>query len=101
MRVVFSSSYLRAIAAVICIGSLVTTLTGWQFLAIAQQTLKGKDALAAFFGDFNFYAGILSLAFQLLLTPALPAQVRHWCITVRAAGYGVPGFGRGVGFWHA
>src|ERR1700686_727084 len=69
MQVVFSSSYLRAIAAVICIGSLVTTLTGWQFLAIAQQTLQKKDALAAFFGDFNFYAGILSLAFQLLVTP--------------------------------
>src|SRR5712664_380115 len=28
MKVVFSSSYLRAIAAVICVGSLVTTLTG-------------------------------------------------------------------------
>ena len=69
MKVVFSSSYLRAIAAVICVGSLVTTLTGWQFLAIAQQTLQKKDALAAFFGDFNFYAGILSLAFQLLVTP--------------------------------
>ncbi len=69
MRLVFSSSYLKAIAAVICIGSLVTTLTGWQFLAIAQQVLQKKDALAAFFGDFNFYAGILSLAFQLLITP--------------------------------
>src|SRR6266849_1783321 len=69
MKVVFSSSYLRAIAAVICVGSLVTTLTGWQFLAIAQQTLQKKDALAAFFGDINFYAGILSLAFQLLVTP--------------------------------
>ena len=42
MRVVFSLSYLRAIAAVICIGSLVTTLTGWQFLAIAQQTLQKR-----------------------------------------------------------
>ena len=52
----------------ICISSLVTTLTGWQFLAIAQQVLVKKDALAAFFGDFNFYAGILSLLFQLLLT---------------------------------
>jgi AAA family ATP:ADP antiporter len=69
VRLVFSSSYLRAIAGVICIGSLVTTLTGWQFLAIAQQVLQKKDALAAFFGDFNFYAGILSLAFQLLVTP--------------------------------
>lgn len=68
MRVVFSSSYLRAIAAVICISSLVTTLTGWQFLALMQQFLVKKDAIAAFYGDFNFYAGILSLLFQLLFT---------------------------------
>src|SRR6266478_3750465 len=68
MRLVFSSSYLRAIAAVICISSLVTTLTGWQFLAIAQQVLKNKDALAIYFGNFNFYAGIISLLFQMLLT---------------------------------
>jgi AAA family ATP:ADP antiporter len=68
MQLVFSSSYLRAIAAVICISSLVTTLTGWQFLAIAQEFLVKKDALAAFLGDFNFYAGILSLSFQLLFT---------------------------------
>jgi len=66
MQLVFSSSYLRAIAAVICISSLVTTLVGWQFLAIAQEVLVKKDALAALLGDFNFYAGILSLLFQLL-----------------------------------
>ena len=68
MRLVFSSPYLRAIAAVICISSFVTTLTGWQFLAIAQQALITKDALAIFLGNFNFYAGVLSLLFQLLLT---------------------------------
>ena len=67
-RVVFTTPYLRAIAAVICISSLVTTLTGWQFLAIAQQALVTKDALAIFLGNFNFYAGILSLLFQLLFT---------------------------------
>jgi ATP:ADP antiporter, AAA family len=68
MRVVFSSPYLRAIAAVICISSLVTTLTGWQFLALMQQFLVKKDAIAGFYGDFNFYAGILSLLLQLLFT---------------------------------
>jgi AAA family ATP:ADP antiporter len=68
MRLVFSSSYLRAIAAVICISSFVTTLTGWQFKAIAKHFLMNKDALAIFFGDFNFYAGILSLIVQLLVT---------------------------------
>ncbi len=68
MRLVFSSSYLRAIAAVICISSFVTTLTGWQFLALMQQFLVKKDVIAAFYGDFNFYAGVLSLLFQLLFT---------------------------------
>src|SRR5581483_8326176 len=53
---------------VICISSFLTTLTGWQFMAIAQQYLHTKDALAVYFGGFNFYTGIVSLAFQLLLT---------------------------------
>jgi ATP:ADP antiporter, AAA family len=68
MRLLFSSPYLRAIAAVICIGSLVTTLTDWQFLALGQQFLVKKDVMAVFFGNFNFYAGVLGLLFQLLLT---------------------------------
>jgi AAA family ATP:ADP antiporter len=68
MRLLFSSPYLRAIAAVICISSLVTTLTDWQFLALGQQFLVKKDVMAVFFGNFNFYAGVLGLLFQLLLT---------------------------------
>jgi ATP:ADP antiporter, AAA family len=68
MRLVASSPYLRAIAAVICISSFVTTLTGWQFKAIAKHFLVNQDALAIFFGNFNFYAAILSLLLQLLVT---------------------------------
>src|SRR5215470_5370952 len=71
MRLVLSSPYLRAVAAVICLGSLVTTLTGWQFKAIAKQFLVNKDALAILFGDFYFYAGIIGLLLQLLLTTRL------------------------------
>ena len=71
MRSVFSSSYLRAIAAVICISSFATTLTGWQFKALAKQSSVGQDALAIFFGDFYFYAGLIALLFQLLLTTRL------------------------------
>jgi len=71
MRSVFSSPYLRAIAAVICISSFVTTLTGWQFKALAKQFAVSKDAMAIFFGDFYFYAGLLALLFQLLLTTRL------------------------------
>jgi AAA family ATP:ADP antiporter len=67
-RLVASSRYLRAVAAVICISSFVTTLTGWQFKAIAKQFLVSKDALAIFFGNFNFYAALVSLLLQLLVT---------------------------------
>lgn len=70
-RSVFSTHYLRAIAAVICISSFATTLTGWQFKAVAKQFSVGKDSMAMFFGDFYFYAGVLALLFQLLLTTRL------------------------------
>jgi len=68
MGLIASSPYLLAIAAVICISSFVTTLTGWQFKAIAKDFLVNKDALAIFFGDFYFYVAVLSLVLQLLLT---------------------------------
>ncbi len=68
LRLVLSSKYLSAVAAVICISSIVTTLTGWQFKAIAKEFFGNKDRLTIFFGDFYFYAGILALLFQLLLT---------------------------------
>jgi ATP:ADP antiporter, AAA family len=71
MRLVFSSPYLRPIASVICLAAFVTTLTGWQFKAVAKQFLVNKDALAILFGNFYFYAGILGLLIQLLLTSRL------------------------------
>ena len=71
LRLILSSKYLRALAAVICISSFVTTLTGWQFKAIAKDLFVNKDSLAVFFGDFYFYAGILAFVFQLLLTTRL------------------------------
>ena len=71
LKLVFASPYLRAIAAIICLSSIATTTAGWQFKAIASEFVPTKDALAAFFGDFNFYAGMLALAIQLLLTSRL------------------------------
>ncbi len=63
---VFSSPYLRVIAAVIFLSSLTTTVIGWQFKAIASQFVASGAALALFFGRFNLYAGILSFAVQVL-----------------------------------
>ncbi len=66
-----SSKHLTSIATLICITSIVTTAAGWQFKAIAKQSLIETDSLAAFFGSFQGYAGILALAAQLLLTSRL------------------------------
>jgi ATP:ADP antiporter, AAA family len=71
IRAILSSPYLRAVAVVICISSFATTLTGWQFKALAKMASADRDSLAIFFGDFYFYAGLLALLFQLLLTTRL------------------------------
>jgi AAA family ATP:ADP antiporter len=68
INLIWRSRYLRAIALVVLLSSYATTMTGWQFKAIAKHFLRNKDALALFFGSFYFYAGILCLLFQLLLT---------------------------------
>jgi ATP:ADP antiporter, AAA family len=69
--VIWSSPYLRAIGALILISSLVTAVAGWQFKAIAKSHIPETDSLTAFFGTFNFVAGMLSLVLQLLLTSPL------------------------------
>ena len=76
---VWRSPYLRAIAGVIGMSSLVTTIAAWQFRAIAKQNIGDTDTLTAFFGTFNVYAGALSLAAQLFLTSRL---LRRWGIGV-------------------
>ena len=71
VQLIRRSPYLLAIAAVILLSSFTTTMAGWQFKALTGSAIDGKDALAAFFGRFNFYAGILAFALQWLLTGRL------------------------------
>ncbi|HVP44127.1 MAG TPA: Npt1/Npt2 family nucleotide transporter [Terriglobales bacterium] len=68
LRLVWGSKYLRSVSTLIFLSSYATTMTGWQFKAIAKQFLVHKDKLAAFFADFNLFAGLLCLACQLFLT---------------------------------
>jgi ATP:ADP antiporter, AAA family len=75
LKLVGSTPYLRAIAAVVCLSSLVTTTANWQFEAIVQAWfLMDKDAIARFLGDFYFYAGLACLLIQLLMTSRLLRQ---------------------------
>jgi len=76
LGLVADSPYLRAVAGVIAMSSLVTALCGWQLKAIAQQELAGTDALAEFFGSFNGAVGIACLAVQLLFTAGVLRRFR-------------------------
>jgi ATP:ADP antiporter, AAA family len=69
LRLVGSSPYLRAIAGVICISSIATTVANWQFEALTQAHFAmDKNAIGRFLGDFYFYSGIACLIVQLLMT---------------------------------
>jgi ATP:ADP antiporter, AAA family len=79
LGLVRGSSYLTAIASVVWLAAFVTTITGWQFKAIAKANIPGTDELAMFFGSFNMIAGILALVLQMLFTGRI----------LRSAGIGV------------
>jgi AAA family ATP:ADP antiporter len=67
-RLVRGAPYLRAIAALVAIAAITTTVAGWQFKAIAKAAVPDTDDLAMFFGTFNMIAGFMSLLLQLLMT---------------------------------
>ena len=71
LRLLWASPYLRSIATLILIASVVTSVAGWQFKALSKMFIPGKNELAAFFGDFYFYAGIAGLLVQILVTSRL------------------------------
>jgi ATP/ADP translocase len=68
LAAVFSSPYLISISSLITLSSFATCFAGWQFKAIARNTFHNANALTAFFGQFNFWAGLACLGVQLLLT---------------------------------
>ncbi len=71
LRLVLGSAHLRAITVIVVLSSFVTAVASWQFKAIAQQSLVSKDAMAAFFGNFNAWVGVLCVATQFLLTSSV------------------------------
>jgi len=71
LRLVLGSGHLRAITVIVVLSSFVTAVASWQFKAVAQQTLVSKDAMAAFFGSFNAWVGVLCVGTQFLLTASV------------------------------
>src|SRR5688500_3082708 len=71
LTLIRESPYLKAIAWLIIISALTTTIAGWQFKAISKAAVPDTDELAMFFGTFSMIAGLMSLLLQLLLTGRL------------------------------
>jgi AAA family ATP:ADP antiporter len=68
LEIIGGSTYLKAIAAVILLSSVATTVEAWQFKAIAKAAIPDTDRLTMFFGTFNMVAGVVSLVLQVVLT---------------------------------
>jgi ATP/ADP translocase/HEAT repeat protein len=65
------SHYLQAIAALIFVSVIVSTLIDYQFKAAAKEAYPSKDALAAFFGSYYAWLSVVTLLAQVWLTRRL------------------------------
>ena len=66
-RLIFGDKYLKLLSGCIALTVMVSTFVDFQFNWVVSEQFPEKDARTAFFGDFFFYLGLLSLALQLLL----------------------------------
>jgi AAA family ATP:ADP antiporter len=67
LKLIWSRPYLRVLATLVLIANTTTSMAGWQFKALARNFYSGSE-LAAFFGDFYFYAGLAALFLQVVVT---------------------------------
>ncbi len=67
--------FITYVLIIVGIASIVTTWADFQFKVTAQSKLSTAEALASFFGSFNAYSNIATLAFQVLITPALMNRI--------------------------
>lgn len=65
---VFSSAYLRLIAATTVCTFLATTLGDYEFKLIVSEAIQDRDARASYFGTFYGVTGLLSAFVQFFLT---------------------------------
>lgn len=70
-RQLTASSHLRTIAASVAVISAVVVFVDYQFMITARQAFGDENALAAFFGSFYLYTGVIAFVFQFFITSRL------------------------------
>ena len=66
-----SSRYLQAIAALVFVSVVVSTLIDYQFKAAAKEAYQSTDALTGFFGSYYAWLSIVTFIVQVWLTGKL------------------------------
>lgn len=70
-RILRESRYLRAIAALLFVSVVVSTLIDYQFKAAAKEAYRSTEALAGFFGSYYAWLSVVTLIVQVWLTGKL------------------------------
>lgn len=68
---VFHSKHLKIIAAIVAVTFLTVSIVDFQFKVIAKETYSGEGELAAFFGYFYGFTGIIASFVQFFITGRL------------------------------
>ncbi|MEO2005289.1 MAG: Npt1/Npt2 family nucleotide transporter, partial [Candidatus Poribacteria bacterium] len=68
LRLIWESRYLKLIAAILGIATVVSTLVDYQFSVIAESRFATTEEKTAFFGNFNAGLNGFVFLFQLLVT---------------------------------
>jgi ATP:ADP antiporter, AAA family len=71
VRTLRGSAYLQAMAALLFISVIVSTLIDFQFKAAAKTAYPSADALASFFGTYYAFLSVMTLFAQVWLTGRL------------------------------
>jgi HEAT repeat protein/ATP/ADP translocase len=86
---VAADPYVQSLALLLLCAFTALTVGDYQFKAIARATYR-EDALAEFFSLFYAATGIISFAFQILLTPRLLRRLGvGWAMTVMPGVFGL------------
>lgn len=67
----FHSKHLKVIAAIVAVTFLTVSIVDFQFKVVAHQTYQGEGELAAFFGYFYGFTGIIASFVQFFITGRL------------------------------
>jgi hypothetical protein len=80
-RLLRESTHLRAIAYILGLTIIVSTIVDWQLSKSVELFVPGEDAKTAFFGQFFVVLNVMSVIIQFLLT--------SWVLRVLGVGVGL------------